>query len=264
MEDARRSGARGDAARRGESTTWLHAGRSETNAGEQALHPQDQSKPQYGLLCDVLDVILTFSDKGASHPLCRAAVADPPRTPGHADATLPLSSIQSLVEMQTISGCHQVFAYIEMRVDRLTKVPARCLFIVAALPLIWSPRASKQDMHPTRGKGPLLLRLLNELLRRLPKSKADDVIFSGRILMFLSSVFPLGEKSGVNLRGNFNTGKGTVFEDKEEVVEQTKGEGEAGEDKMEDVKLTDARASLSTRKDQREIEKLTSRMNSRT
>jgi len=32
--------------------------------------------------------------------------------------------------------------------------------------------------------------------------------------MFLSAVFPLGEKSGVNLRGNFNVGKGTVWEEK--------------------------------------------------
>jgi len=67
-------------------------------------------------------------------------------------------------------------------------------------------------MSPQKGKGPLLLRLLNELLRRLPRSKTEDVIFSGRLLMFLTDVFPLGEKSGVNLRGSFNTGKETVIE----------------------------------------------------
>lgn len=33
--------------------------------------------------------------------------------------------------------------------------------------------------------------------------------------MFLSNVFPLGEKSGVNLRGNFNIAKGTLIEEKE-------------------------------------------------
>lgn len=83
-------------------------------------------------------------------------------------------------------------------------------------------------MHPTKGKGPLLLRFLNELLRRLPKSNTEHVIFSGRILMFLSSVFPLGEKSGVNLRGNFNVAKETVFEPAEEkedgmVVDEGRG-----------------------------------------
>lgn len=68
-------------------------------------------------------------------------------------------------------------------------------------------------MLPTRGKGPLLLRLSNELLRRLPKTKQEHVVFSGRVLMFLNSVFPLGEKSGVNLRGNFNVGKVTTFQE---------------------------------------------------
>lgn len=68
-------------------------------------------------------------------------------------------------------------------------------------------------MHPGRGKGLSLLRLLNDLLRRLPKSRTEHVIFCGRILLFLSSVFPLGEKSGVNLRGNFNLGKVTSFEE---------------------------------------------------
>lgn len=37
--------------------------------------------------------------------------------------------------------------------------------------------------------------------------------------MFLSSVFPLAEKSGVNLRGNFNIGKGTVYEEEAKVNE---------------------------------------------
>lgn len=82
--------------------------------------------------------------------------------------------------------------------------------------MIPSATKASQNMHPTKGKGPLLLRFLNELLRRLPKSNTEHVIFSGRILMFLSSVFPLGEKSGVNLRGNFNITKGTVFEEKED------------------------------------------------
>lgn len=81
-------------------------------------------------------------------------------------------------------------------------------------------------MNPQQGKGPLLLRLLNELLRRLPKSKTADVIFSGRILMFLSSVFPLAEKSGVNLRGNFNIGKETLYEDMSKVEAEEKKDDE--------------------------------------
>ena len=75
-------------------------------------------------------------------------------------------------------------------------------------------------MQPNRGKGLILLRLLNDLLRRLPKSKNDDIIFCGRILLFLSSAFPVGEKSGVNLRGNFNLGKVIGFEEKAAVEKE--------------------------------------------
>lgn len=57
-------------------------------------------------------------------------------------------------------------------------------------------------MVPGRGKGLVLLRMCNELLRRL--SKEINTVFCGRILMFLANTFPLGERSGVNLRGDFN------------------------------------------------------------
>ncbi len=55
-----------------------------------------------------------------------------------------------------------------------------------------------------------MLRLCNELLRRL--SKAKNTVFCGRILILLSSVFPLTERSGVNLRGDFNTENVTLVE----------------------------------------------------
>ncbi|ORY88179.1 THO complex, subunit THOC1, partial [Leucosporidium creatinivorum] len=90
---------------------------------------------------------------------------------------IPLESVYSLIEVQTLTVCERIFSWIESRVERLTK-----------------------GMQAMRGKGPVLLRISNELLRRLPRSKQEHVVFSGRILLFLSSVFPLGEKSGVNLR----------------------------------------------------------------
>jgi hypothetical protein len=57
-------------------------------------------------------------------------------------------------------------------------------------------------MVPGKGKGLVLLRMCNELLRRL--SKETNTVFCGRILMFLANTFPLGERSGVNLKGDFN------------------------------------------------------------
>jgi THO complex subunit 1 len=80
---------------------------------------------------------------------------------------------------------------------------------------------------PNRGKGLILLRICNELLRRLSKTK--NAMFGGRILMYLANIFPLGERSGkymaldwlvplltfiegVNLRGDFNVENTTEYE----------------------------------------------------
>lgn len=61
-----------------------------------------------------------------------------------------------------------------------------------------------------KGKALIFLRTLNDLLRRL--SKSTHTVFCGRILLFLASIFPLGERSGVNLRGEFNKENVTTFE----------------------------------------------------
>ncbi|RXH76131.1 hypothetical protein DVH24_019019 [Malus domestica] len=42
--------------------------------------------------------------------------------------------------------------------------------------------------------------------------KANDVVFCGRILMFLAHFFPLSERSAVNIKGVFNTSNETKYE----------------------------------------------------
>lgn len=91
----------------------------------------------------------------------------------------PFNVLYDLLETQTIHSCSHIFSWIESRADRLT-----------------------EGMVPQKGKALVLLRTLNDLLRRLSK-KGATTKFCGRILTFLSSVFPLGERSGVNLRGEF-------------------------------------------------------------
>jgi hypothetical protein len=72
---------------------------------------------------------------------------------------------------------------------------------------------------PQKGKALVLLRTLNDLLRRLSKM-GNATVFCGRILTFLSGVFPLGERSGVNLRGEYGpTWEGVKIGDKEEKVQ---------------------------------------------
>ncbi|SPO31045.1 related to nuclear matrix protein p84 [Ustilago trichophora] len=106
------------------------------------------------------------------------------------DPTLSLSLLEELIESQPIATCSRLFAYTESRVKPLTI-----------------------DLHPTRGKGLVLLRTCNELLRRLSKPSRQHTVFAGRILSLLAKVFPLGERSGVNLRGDFNVENKTHIED---------------------------------------------------
>ena len=63
-----------------------------------------------------------------------------------------------------------------------------------------------------RGKYVIFLRMGNHLNRRLSKPSMEDTILAGRLASFLSSVFPLGERSGVNLKGEYNVENKTSFD----------------------------------------------------
>ncbi|GAA6049941.1 hypothetical protein JCM3770_007060 [Rhodotorula araucariae] len=133
---------------------------------------------------------------------------------GYAEETLSLTILTNLMDVRPVTACEPLLGYIETRAPRLTK-----------------------GMDYMRGRGPILLRLLNDLLRRLPRSQSEPVILSGRILLLLSSVYPLGEKSGVNLRGNFNVGKGTVWE--QETKKDMDGAKEDARREDDDAKMTE-------------------------
>ncbi|CCL98899.1 uncharacterized protein FIBRA_00906 [Fibroporia radiculosa] len=136
---------------------------------------------------------------------------------GICDQSFVFHVLYDLLETQTIASCSHIFSWIEERMDRLTV-----------------------DMVPQKGKALILLRALNDLLRRLSKM-GNTTMFCGRILTFLSRVFPLGERSGVNLRGGYGPvwdGPG-VKGSEGDIKMQTREEGgeksaEGGEeDKME-------------------------------
>ena len=57
----------------------------------------------------------------------------------------------------------------------------------------------------------VILRCCNELLRRL--SRAEDAVFCGRVFIFLFQSFPLGDKSSVNTKGDFNVENVTTFDE---------------------------------------------------
>ncbi|KAJ7459047.1 THO complex subunit 1 transcription elongation factor-domain-containing protein, partial [Mycena galericulata] len=133
------------------------------------------------------------------------------------EQTLPFIVLQDLLETQTIASCSHIFSWIEARAERLT-----------------------EGLVPQKGKALILLRTLNDLLRRLSKM-GSTTIFCGRILTFLSGVFPLGERSGVNLRGEYGpTWEGVkapvataVDPGEQDVVMADAKETEKEEDKMQ-------------------------------
>ncbi|KAF8433465.1 UDP-glucose 4-epimerase [Boletus edulis BED1] len=117
------------------------------------------------------------------------------------EPAFPFTVLQDLLETQTIESCSHIFSWIEMQASRLT-----------------------QGMVPQKGKALILLRTLNDLLRRLSKT-GSTTMFCGRILTFLSGVFPLGERSGVNLRGEY----GPVWEG---TVEVDRGDAEMKDESL--------------------------------
>ncbi|MCO5580338.1 hypothetical protein L7F22_034204 [Adiantum nelumboides] len=105
---------------------------------------------------------------------------------GHVEGGMVFQLLEDLTEVSTIKDCKEVFGYIEGKQETLGKAE---LF----------------------GRGKLvMLRTCNQLLRRL--SKANDVVFCGRILMFLAHFFPLSERSAVNIKGIFNYSNETKYE----------------------------------------------------
>ncbi|VUC23321.1 unnamed protein product [Clonostachys rosea] len=105
---------------------------------------------------------------------------------GQCDPGLLFWLIEELVESKTIAECRIIFDYLESRRERIT--PERTF-------KKWSL---------------IVLRMCTELLRRL--SRAEDTAFCGRVFIFLFQSFPLGDRSSVNLRGEYHIENVTTFE----------------------------------------------------
>lgn len=117
----------------------------------------------------------------------------------HCDPALLLWLVEELLDSQTIAGCRKVFDFLESRRERITA------------------KHFKQ-------KKLVILRTCNELLRRL--SRALDPSFCGRVFIFMFQSFPLGDKSSVNLRGEYHVENVTTFD-------QAPAKTEADPDKMD-------------------------------
>lgn len=105
---------------------------------------------------------------------------------------MPFVLLSDIFDLITLSQCEIVFYLVE------EKLP------------VW-----KTPLFYDSGKN-YLLRMCNDLLRRL--SKSQNTVFCGRIQLFLSRLFPLSEKSALNLMSQFNLENVTVFSTKSEEV----------------------------------------------
>ncbi|MCJ1281246.1 hypothetical protein MMC26_000564 [Xylographa opegraphella] len=130
------------------------------------------------------------------------------------EPTLIIWLVEELLDSQTIDGCRIIFDYLESRRERLIA-------------------------KHFKAKNLAILRACNELLRRL--SRAEDTVFCGRVFIFLFQTFPLGDRSSVNLRGEFHVDNVTTYD-------ETHAQDPSTSNRM-DVDMDDATVSNGTCED---------------
>ncbi|XP_053570941.1 THO complex subunit 1 [Bombina bombina] len=106
-------------------------------------------------------------------------------TEGICTATTPFLLLGDVLDCLPLDHCDHIFTFVEKNVGT------------------W-----KSQTFYSAGKN-YLLRMCNDLLRRL--SKSQNTVFCGRIQLFLARLFPLHEKSGLNLQSQFNLENVTVY-----------------------------------------------------
>ncbi|KAI3626812.1 hypothetical protein GLX27_001527 [Malassezia furfur] len=134
--------------------------------------------------------VLAFALQGTVQEVAaRLDVAFALQRLGITDTSLPAAALEEWMERSTTPACTELFAYMQSRAEPLT-----------------------EGMVANAGKGLVVLRLCNELLRRLSKSYSPHAVLAGQILTFLSTHFPINERSGVNLKGEFHVENETPIE----------------------------------------------------
>ncbi|KAF2000091.1 hypothetical protein P154DRAFT_208921 [Amniculicola lignicola CBS 123094] len=144
----------------------------------------DIDHSEFVTMWNFLDIILECGDRDICQP------------------QLMLLLIEELLDDQPVDGCRKIFDFLESRREAI--IAASNSYALCSCPILTEQNSSKN-------KDLVILRLCNELLRRL--SRLEDAVFCGRVYIFLFQSFPLGDKSSVNLRGNFHTENVTRFED---------------------------------------------------
>ncbi|KAJ2801690.1 hypothetical protein H4S07_004865 [Coemansia furcata] len=96
---------------------------------------------------------------------------------GTTDPSLVFTLLEEAMDMVSVAVAREIFGHIERRAEVL-----------------------RRNMTATGGKGIIMLKMCNNLLRRIPYSTMSE--FAGRVQLFVANSFTLSERSGVNLRGD--------------------------------------------------------------
>uniref|UniRef100_A0A8C9T9Q6 THO complex 1 n=1 Tax=Scleropages formosus TaxID=113540 RepID=A0A8C9T9Q6_SCLFO len=124
-------------------------------------------------------------------------------TEGICSATTPFLLLGDVLDCLPLDQCDKIFTFVEENVSTWKSVSS----------LFW--------VHGS----------LCDLLRRL--SKSQNTVFCGRIQLFLARLFPLSEKSGLNLQSQFNLDNITVFNKNEQESTLGQKHSEEKEEGME-------------------------------
>nr|CAG4642379.1 EOG090X0324 [Evadne anonyx] len=114
--------------------------------------------------------------------------------------TQPIILLTDAFDMLPLGKCEETFMLVEEKVT------------------VW-----KKDFFSIGSKN-TLLRLCNDLLRRL--SRSQNTVFCGRILLFLAKFFPFSERSGLNVVSEFNLDNMTVYGVKDDDLTMNDSNGE--------------------------------------
>ena len=132
----------------------------------------------------------------------------------------PFTLISDLFDCLTIDRCENLFTYIECNTE------------IWMEPLLYNLAKI------------YLLRICNEFLRRL--SRSQNTVLCGRIQLFLARLFPMSEKSALNLNNQFNLANITTFGLEEAEIDSPKNpaDSDASQTGKVDIKLYESLWSI--------------------
>lgn len=166
---------------------------------DQALRDVLREISSEGRGCDVYRKFISLSVEAASNELCSTNV--------------PFMLLTDIFDVVPLDQCEELFSLVEDKVS------------------VW-----KSATFYDTGKN-YLLRMCNDLLRRL--SKSQNTVFCGRIQLFLSRLFPLAEKSALNLMSQFNLENITLYTQTKQDVPDTEAAPKKEESKNESMEVED-------------------------